>query len=127
MLIAYECIHYLKRKKGKTGACAVKLDMAKAYDRVEWENLRRIMLKLGFHGDFVHRIMRCVSSVSFSIKINGNLSQPFRPSRGIRQGDPISPYLFLLCSEGLSCLLRSVGPMHLSRGVQCICQNGIFF
>ena len=127
MLIAYECIHYLKRKKGKTAACAVKLDMAKAYDRVEWEYLRRIMLKLGFHGDFVHRIMRCVSSVSFSIKINGNLSQPFRPSRGIRQGDPISPYLFLLCSEGLSCLLRSVGPMHLSRGVQCICQTGIFF
>ena len=127
MLIAYECIHYLKRKKGKTGACAVKLGMAKAYDRVEWENLRWIMLKLGFHGDFVHRIMRCVSSVSFSIKINGNLSQPFRPSRGIRQGDPISPYLFLLCSEGLSCLLRSVGPMHLSRGVQCICQTGIFF
>jgi len=118
VLIAYECIHYLKRKKGKTAACAVKLDMAKAYDRVEWEYLRRIMLKLGFHGDFVHRIMRCVSSVSFSIKINGNLSQPFRPSRGIRQGDPISPYLFLLCSEGLSCLLRSVGPMHLSRGVQ---------
>ena len=127
MLIAYECIHYLKRKKGKTAACAVKLDMAKAYDRVEWEYLRRIMLKLGFHGDFVHRIMRCVSSVSFSIKINGNLSQPFRPSRGIRQGDPISPYLFLLCSEGLSFLLRSVGPMHLSRGVQCICQIGIFF
>ena len=127
MLIAYECIHYLKRKKGKTAACAVKLDMAKAYDRVEWEYLRRIMLKLDFHGDFVHRIMRCVSSVSFSIKINGNLSQPFRPSRGIRQGDPISPYLFLLCSEGLSCLLRCVGPMHLSRGVQCICQTGIFF
>ena len=126
MLIAYECIHYLKRKKGKTAACAVKFDMAKAYDRVEWEYLRRIMLKLGFHGDFVHRIMRCVSSVSFSIKINGNLSQPFRPSRGIRQGDPISPYLFLLCSEGSSCL-RSVGPMHLSRGVQCICQTGIFF
>jgi hypothetical protein len=91
VLIAYECIHYLRRKKGKSGACAVKLDMAKAYDRVEWEYLRRIMLKLGFHADFVNRIMRCVTTVSFSIKINGVLIDTFRPSRGIRQGGPHFP------------------------------------
>jgi hypothetical protein len=48
VLIAYECVHYLKRKKGKSGACAVKLDMAKAYDQAEWDYLRNIMLKLGF-------------------------------------------------------------------------------
>lgn len=118
VLIAYECIHYLKRRKGKAGACAIKLDMAKAYDRVEWEYLRGIMLKLGLHSNFVSLIMRCVSTVSFSININGNLTDSFRPTRGIRQGDPISPYLFLLCSEGLSCLLKDVGPMHLSRGIR---------
>jgi hypothetical protein len=84
VLIAYECIHYLKRKKGKSGACAVKLDMAKAYDRVEWEYLRKIVLRLGFHVDFVYQIMRCVTSVSFSIKINGSMTDTFRPSRGIR-------------------------------------------
>lgn len=117
VLTAYECTQYLRRKKGKMGACAIKLDMAKAYDRVEWSYLEGIMLKLGFHEDFVHRIMRCVSSVSFSIKINGKMSECFRPTRGIRQGDPISPYLFLLCAEGLSSLLKSVGPVHLSRGV----------
>lgn len=118
VLIAYECIHYLKRKKGKSGACAVKLDMAKAYDRVEWEYLEGIMLILGFHGDFVSRIMRCVPSVSFCVRTNGALAERFRPTRGIRQGDPISPYLFLLCSEGLSCLLRGLGPRHISRGVR---------
>jgi len=117
VLIAYECTHYLKRKKGKLGACAIKLDMAKAYDQVEWEYVRQIMLKLGFHCNFVSLIMRCVSSVSMSIKVNGMLTEYFRPSRGIRQGDPISPYLFLLCSEGLSCLLKSKGPVYLSRGV----------
>lgn len=53
VLIAYECIHYLKRKKGKAGACAVKLDLAKAYDRIEWSYLQGIMLRLGFHPEFV--------------------------------------------------------------------------
>jgi hypothetical protein len=118
VLVAYECTHYLKRKKGKTGACAIKLDMAKAYDRVDWNYLRGIMLRLGFADAFVNSVMRCVTSVSFSVRVNGNLSEPFRPTRGIRQGDPISPYLFLLCSEGLSCLLKSVGPIYLSRGVR---------
>lgn len=75
------------------------------------------MLKMGFYEGFVSLVMRCVTSVSFSIKVNGVLSESFRPSRGIRQGDPISPYLFLLCAEGLSCLLKSVGPVYLSRGV----------
>lgn len=118
VLVAYECTHYLKRKKGKMGACAVKLNMAKAYDRVEWNYLRGIMLQLGFSDNFVTTVMKCVTTVSFSIRVNGHLSAPFKPTRGIRQGDPISPYLFLLCSEGLSCLLKSVGPVHLSRGVR---------
>jgi hypothetical protein len=117
VLVAYECTHYLKRKKGKSGACAIKLDMAKAYDRAEWNYLHGIMLRLGFVESFVDTVMRCVTSVAFSVRVNGNLSSPFRPSRGIHQGDPISPYLFLLCSEGLSCLLKGIRPVHLSRGV----------
>jgi hypothetical protein len=118
VLVAYECTHYLQWKKGKSGACAIKLDMAKAYDRVEWEYLQKIMLKTGFHVGFFMLVMRRVTSVSFSIKVNGVLSDTFRPTRGIRQGDPISPYLFLLCAEGLSCLPKSTGPVHLSRGVR---------
>jgi hypothetical protein len=57
VLVAYETIKYLRRKKGVTGACAVKLDMAKAYDRVEWSYLRSIMLQLGFSDAWVNRVI----------------------------------------------------------------------
>uniref|UniRef100_A0A8R7R6G8 Reverse transcriptase domain-containing protein n=1 Tax=Triticum urartu TaxID=4572 RepID=A0A8R7R6G8_TRIUA len=116
VLLAYECIHFLKR--GKSGACAVKLDMAKAYDRVEWSYLRAIMSKLGFADAWINRVMSCVETVSFPVRVNGNYSQIFKPSKGIRQGDPISPYLFLLCAEGFSCMLKKYGAGHLSRGVR---------
>ena len=79
--------------------------MMKAYDRVEWEYLEAIMLKLGFHQSWVEKVMSMVRSVSFSVLLNGKELQTFKPSRGIKQGDPISPYLFLLVAEGLSCLL----------------------
>lgn len=118
VLIAYECVHFLRHTKGKTGDCAVKLDMAKAYDRVEWAYLLRVLEKMGFPESWCSLIMRCVSSVSFSVRVNGVFTESFKPTRGIRQGDPISPYLFLLCSEGLSCMLKNIGPLYVSRGVR---------
>jgi hypothetical protein len=118
MLIAHECIHYLRNMKGKMGGCAIKLDMAKTYDRVEWRFPRAIMKKLGFPVRWCSLIMKCVSSISFCIRVNGVFLESFTPSRGIRQGDPISPYLFLLCSEGLSCMLKNIGPRYISRGVR---------
>jgi hypothetical protein len=65
VLTAYECIHSMRKKKGRQGWCAVKLDMIKAYDRVEWAYLQGIMQKLGFDEQWVSLIMRCVSTVSF--------------------------------------------------------------
>ena len=118
VLVAYESIHYLKKKKGKTGACAVKLDMAKAYYRVEWVYICDIMIKLGFRECLVNLIMNCVETVRFSVRVNGHLSNAFSPSRGIRQGDPMSPYLFLLCAEGFSSMLKFSGPNFLAKGVR---------
>jgi hypothetical protein len=108
IITAYECLHFMKRNKAKKHRyCALKLDMRKAYDRVEWIYLEAIMLKLGFSSTWVALVMRLVSTVSFSVLFNGTPQEEFYPSRGIRQGDPISPYLFLLAAEGLSCLLKN--------------------
>lgn len=64
---------------------------------------------MGFHQNFIAMIMTCVRLVSFSVVINGEAKGPIVPSRGLRQGDPLSPYLFLLCIEGLISLLRAAG------------------
>ena len=86
--------------------CAVKLDTPKAYDRVERVFLEKIMLKLGFNARWVKLIMACVSSVKYSVRFNSMETESFTPARGIRQGDPLSPYLFLMVAEGLSCLIQ---------------------
>ena len=97
----------MKRNKAKKHqSFALKLDMMKAYDRVEWPYLRAIMVKLGFTERWVDIVMGLVTTVKFSVIFNGKRLEEFDPSRGIRQGDPISPYMFLLAAEGLSCLLN---------------------
>jgi hypothetical protein len=106
VLVAFEALHTMDAcMTGKQGYMALKLDMSKAYDRVEWDFLERVMLKLGFAERWVHLLMVCVRTMSYSILINGQPHGHIRPTRGIRQGDPLSPYFFILCAEGLSSLL----------------------
>ncbi|KAL0004665.1 hypothetical protein SO802_012226 [Lithocarpus litseifolius] len=106
ILVAFETLHHMKRKKGgKSGHLALKLDISKAYDRLEWVFLKKVMERMGFHSRWVGWIMECVQSVTYSVLINGVPTETIIPSRGIRQGDPLSPYLFLLCSEGFCGLL----------------------
>jgi hypothetical protein len=118
ILIAYECVHIIKRKTGKQGLCAVKLDMHKAYDRVEWKFLKEMMVKLGFDIRWINLMMECVSSVRYRVQFNSHETDQFTPTRGLRQGDPLSPYLFLICSEGLSSLLSHAEEMGVIEGVK---------
>ncbi|CAM8968303.1 unnamed protein product [Rhodiola kirilowii] len=123
ILVAHEVLHFIKgASKQKTGFMSMKLDMSKAYDRIEWKFLEKIMLAMGFATDWVKRIMRCVSSVEYRVKINDRVSEKIIPSRGLRQGDPISPYLFLICAEWLTYAIKRYQELGYMRGVR-ICRG----
>jgi hypothetical protein len=117
-ILAYEMSHFMRRKKGKAVYMALKLDMSKAYDRVEWSYLDGIMKKMGFKERFVRLIMECVTSVSYRFRVKGDLTDVVYPGRGLRQGDPISPYLFLLCAKGFSSLLNKAEDEGLICGIK---------
>ncbi|KAL5560569.1 hypothetical protein UlMin_036780 [Ulmus minor] len=106
-IIGFECLHAIKRRRSKKrGFLALKLDMAKAFDRMEWSFVQGIMYKLGYSEVWIKKIMACITSVSYSFLINGAKFGKLIPTRGLCQGDPVSPYLFLLCAEGLSSLFH---------------------
>ena len=117
-IVAYEILHRMgNKRKGKVGQMVVKLDISKAYDRVECGFLRSIMLKLGLDRRWVNMAMETVTTTSYFVLINGDLKGFITPIRGIKQGDPLSPYLYLLCMEGLFALLRRVEESRALKGV----------
>ncbi|GAA0163636.1 hypothetical protein LIER_19450 [Lithospermum erythrorhizon] len=97
---------------------SLKLDMSKAYDRVEWKFLESIMVKLDFSRIWVNWMMCLVSSVSYSFLVSGASRGYIRPTMGIHQGDPMLPYLFFLCVEGLTCMLHNAEERKTLSGVK---------
>jgi hypothetical protein len=100
IVVSQEALHSIKTINSK--GVVLKIDLSKSYDRVSWIFLRMLLTHLGFSLPFINWIMSCISSVSFVVLINGVASTFFTTERGLRQGYPLSPLLFLLVAEGLS-------------------------
>ncbi|XP_074297779.1 uncharacterized protein LOC141628551 [Silene latifolia] len=118
-VITHEIMHYLnKTKRGSVSYAALKLDMHKAFDRVSWTFLIAILKRFGFPVFWQDIIWECISTVTYNIIINGEPSSTFKPSCGLRQGDPLSPYLFIMCMEILSCQLHTTEKSNAINGLK---------
>lgn len=107
-IFAHELLLCLNQKrKGKKGFISLKFNMSKTYDRMSWEFLELLMVKMGLDGNLVRLIMYYVKSVTVSVLVNEEPQGHTLPSRGIRQGNPLSSFLFLFCIEGLISLLKN--------------------
>lgn len=107
IIVANELLLSMKNKKtGRKGSFTLKLNMSKAYDRVNWQFLEAIMIKLGFSRTWVNQVMSFVTSMSYLVVVNGVVGEKFSSTRVLRQGNRLGSHMFLLCEEGLSSLLR---------------------
>ncbi|KAK2662585.1 hypothetical protein Ddye_001159 [Dipteronia dyeriana] len=85
VMVAFKSLHFISQKKvGKKGLMALRLDMNKAYDRVEWNFLRAVMIKMNFYQDWIRLVLERVSSTSLSFVLNSRISSSVKPSRGLR-------------------------------------------
>ncbi|XP_074271494.1 uncharacterized protein LOC141595428 [Silene latifolia] len=121
ILVAHEAINKISSHgKGRQALGAFKADMSKAYDRVRWDFLEAVLVKYGFPPHLISLMMSCVTTVSYEILVNGVPLPQFKPRCGLRQGDPLSPYLFILCMEVLSRNVNHAHELRLVHGVQLV-------
>jgi hypothetical protein len=117
IIIAQEITHSFALNSWKNQAFMLKIDLAKAFDRLEWNFIVAALSRKGMHGHFINLVHACVSSPTFSVVINGQPFARFRGNRGIRQGCPLSPYLFVLAINELSIALQEAMSANSLAGI----------
>eukprot|EP00253_Pinus_taeda_P005945 PITA_05945 len=115
IILTHEIIHSLKQSK--QAGMLLKLDLSKAFDKLSWSYIQHMLKAFGFCSTWVRWIMSLITSTHFSILVNGFPSRPFKPSRGIRQGDPLSPFLFVIMAEGLGRHIKQALHSNQLRGI----------
>jgi len=114
-------VHSLTSKK--QASMIMQLNIAKAYDKVNWVYLKKMLIAFGFDHNWVRWVMALVTSTSFSILVNGSPSEIFSPSRGLRQGNPLSPFLFIIMMEGLGEAIKQAKSAGKIKGLK-LTDNG---
>uniref|UniRef100_A0A2N9HT90 CCHC-type domain-containing protein n=1 Tax=Fagus sylvatica TaxID=28930 RepID=A0A2N9HT90_FAGSY len=117
-IIAHEVLHSMKKKRGIGGLMALKIDTEKAFDTLEWSFLLKVLRLHGFGSTWINWVSQCISTPSFSILINGSPFGYFKSSRGLRQGDPLSPFLFVIGADILSRLLQRAENLGTLQGIK---------
>lgn len=115
VMIANEAVDWWKKHKKK--GLILKLDFEKAFDSVNWEFLWSMLTNFGFRELWVRWMKECVTTARISILVNGSPTDEFSHSKGLRQGDPLSPFLFNIVMEGLNLLLGRAKDLGLIKGV----------
>lgn len=105
-------------KSGNNFKATLKLDMSKSFDRVNWDFLALTLTNMGFSEKWVNLLCQCFSTISYSLHINGAPTERFNPQRGLRQGDPLSPYLFIIYLETLLCVLNHLDASDKCKGLK---------
>lgn len=113
----------LEHKKGREGLIAMKLDIAKAYDRLEWDFILEVLQYFGFNSRSITLLRECICTMTYSVLLNGTHSGYIISSHDLRQGDPLSLFLFILGAEVLTQLIVRKEFQRCIRGIQ-VSQGG---
>lgn len=118
IIIAQEIVHSFGLNSYPHHAFLIKIDLSKAFDRLEWDFIANALQRKGFHHHFINLVLSCINSSSFSVNINGQTYGAFNANRGIRQGCPLSPYLFCFALNELSDQLNEALQNHNINGIK---------
>lgn len=117
-ILVNEIVHCMRKKKGDNGLVGIKIDMNRAYDRVEWSVLNELLVQYGFSSRAFSLIGECYMIDSSALLLTGSVFGRVKVERDLRQGDPISPYLFIILSELLSRMLLKLEAEGKIQGVK---------